>query len=181
MIQPLQFSQFVIEAPLSILSDFAPVTKDTAPQASDQLFMLAAHESKLGTYLKQLGKGSALGVYQMEPETVSWLVGDYLNRTKVTGFKACLHAFAFPDTFSPSGFNHALFAINLAAQTVAARALLWSKPEKLPNPADYPLGRSDLNYLKAHAAFAKKHWNTPAGKATPEDYLNAYLKHRPAT
>jgi hypothetical protein len=37
----------------------------------------AAQESKFGTYLKQLGLGYALGFFQMEEPTFSWLKSKY--------------------------------------------------------------------------------------------------------
>lgn len=126
-----------------------PVLKDMghySQAAENLLVMIAAHESKMGTYLKQID-GPALGIYQMEPTTARWLDDGY-------------------DYRSAQRLEDDLTA-NLLYQTALARVFFTRFEEPLPHEKD----------LQGLAAYAKKYWNTRAGKATPEDYLDAYEPH----
>lgn len=132
-----------------------PVLKDMgyySLAAENLLVMIAAHESKMGTYLKQVN-GPALGIYQMEPKTAAALL-EY----------ASVYAYT---SGSRSLAPEVDLAGNLLLQTALARKYLLSFEEALPHEED----------LEGLADYAKKYWNTRAGKATPEDYLDAYQPH----
>jgi len=116
------------------------------------LLMIAAHESGGFTYCKQVN-GPALGVFQMEPPTYRAVL-EYLERSG-----------RFPSIPRNLREERLVFDADFAA--AIARVYLVSKPEPLPEADD----------LDGLAEYAKKHWNTYLGKATPEQYHRAFLKH----
>ncbi|YCO01552.1 hypothetical protein ACB087_01255 [Vibrio sp. VNB-15] len=126
------------------------------PAAMNLILMIIAHESGKLTYAKQV-RGPALGFTQMEPATFRWLIkwlGDHRP-----------HLLEASKGFVPEPSpEHMIF--NPQYAVCMARLNLLRFPEPLP-PA---------NDLRALAAYAKKYWNTHAGKATDMDYLNAYLQ-----
>jgi len=116
------------------------------------LLMIAAHESGGFTYCKQV-RGPAIGLFQMEPATFDFIIG-YLKRTGK--YERINRAMIFERMLIDTEFAAAM-----------ARVYLLTIPEPLP----------DANDFDALARYAKKYWNTNAGKATPEKYLNDYLKY----
>ena len=131
-----------------------------SPEAEELLIMTMAHESKGGTYFKQMS-GPALGVYQMEPRTYDDIWAHYIaNNPKlmVLMLNACQYLQKPPAT-------HLLW--NLKLSTMMARVYYVRIREVIPE-ADNLTGLSE---------YAKKYWNTSMGKATPEDYLIAYNKY----
>jgi hypothetical protein len=62
---PKQLRELVIRPVLEYLHPDIPYSHE----AEDLLMMIAAHESHLGEYVKQV-QGPALGIYQMEPDTL---------------------------------------------------------------------------------------------------------------
>jgi len=125
-----------------------------SPAAVEILLMIAAHESKLGTYLRQR-QGPALGLFQIEPATERDIYANYLSyrqerRDLLLSYK------------TKSNINDMEF--NLAYQIVIARINLLRKPGALPNDPE------------TMARYLKKYWNTIKGTATALDYLEAYKK-----
>ena len=57
-----QFREYIVRAPLQLV-------KLWSADAEELLMMTAAQESHLGEFLRQVGSGPALGIYQMEPAT----------------------------------------------------------------------------------------------------------------
>lgn len=153
MINAKQLRELVVEPTLEYLDPEVPYSED----AVELLLMTAAHESRLGTYLKQVN-GPALGIYQMEPATHDDIYNNYLaykpRLEKLTGE---LHPYAFIT-------EHELLVTNLMYATAMARVHYYRVPEKLPPKED----------IKAMAVYAKRHYNTELGKATWEDYAEAY-------
>lgn len=117
------------------------------------LLMIAAHESGGFTYCRQGGNGPAIGLFQMEAPTYKHVL-EYLNRTG-----------KFPAVSRQLPFERMLTDATHAA--AIARVYLYTFPEPLPAPED----------LDGLAAYAKKYWNTTAGKATEADYKNAFIKY----
>lgn len=124
--------------------------------AENLLLMIAAHESKWGYYLAQM-KGPARGMYQMEGETHDDIVA-WVNRTNPLLFTKILEVCGMVRSAATAD----RMCSNLAYATAMARLFFLRFPEGLPSsPAD-------------QSAYAKKRWNTSAGKATADDYLKAY-------
>jgi hypothetical protein len=170
MIDFRQFREHVVQRTLRELDDCIPYSEE----AVDLLMMTAAHESKGGTFLKQV-QGPALGVYQMEPTTHEDIWDNYLeyNRkleVEISGF------------LPQAGLCYEELIANLTYSTAMARVHYFRVPEALPVMP--PLSKCiDLRhqeglYLWELAEYAKKHYNTVAGKATPEKYYQDYLAWR---
>ena len=118
--------------------------------AVELLMMIAAHESKLGTYLRQVN-GPALGIFQMEPETHDdvWENGD-----------SC-EANAYLLSYN---IECELLECDIRYQIFMARQKLFMISEPLPSS----------DHLNSMADYCKKHWNTELGKASACDYLHDY-------
>jgi len=121
------------------------------------ILMIVAHESGKFTYSKQV-RGPAMGFTQMEPATFFWLI-EWLGKTKP-------HLLDAMSMFGAVGEHNPLMMVVCPQYAVAAaRMNLLRFPERLPEADD----------LDGLARYAKKYWNTSAGKATEADYKNAYL------
>lgn len=130
------------------------------PECVELLCMLAAHESMLGKYRKQI-KGPALSLFQIEPRThnSTWDHCDSIDKlAKKLGIKRNLESLADDD-------RYAVFV---------ARCYLLMDKNPLPKT------------ICEMGEYAKTYWNnggddgddTNDGKASPEAYINAYIKWR---
>ena len=156
-----QFKEFIS----LVLSDLQEDTGDVivnTEEAQDLLFMTAAHESHLGTYLKQV-KGPACGAFQMEPLTHE----DHWNY--ITARKWLYNAMAAMNLEINTEASE--MTSNLKYAVVMARIHYYRKPEALPKKAGNP------RYLEELGEYAKKHYNTVLGKATAKEYLDDYIKY----
>lgn len=116
------------------------------------LEMIAAHESGGFTYQRQIN-GPALGLFQMEPRTFRDLCG-YVRRKQLK-----------LATEVPCSPYRLIFDPGFAA--AMARAFFLRFPEPIPNMQD----------IAALSHYAKLYWNTVRGKATPEQYANAWREY----
>ena len=122
--------------------------------AVELLMMIAAHESKLGTYIKQVG-GPALGIFQIEPAT---------HDDVFDNGDSCIH------NASLLGYDlecSEMLEYDLRYQILMARQKLFMISEPIP-PA---------NMVDDMSEYCKKYWNTESGKADAFDYFNAYLDY----
>ena len=129
--------------------------------AEKLLIMTAAHESMGFRYRRQVG-GPALSYFQIEPATLDDLYSNYLayrpNRQKVV------------DVFVPIGMNRREALEHDDRYACACARMIYARvAEALPDAGDEP----------ALAAYAKRYWNTPAGKATAAKYLADFRAHVP--
>jgi hypothetical protein len=125
--------------------------------AEDLLLGTAATESHLGFYDKQIN-GPALGLYQMEPSTLSDIYNNYLY-TRPTLLQTINQATA---TTGPD-LDHLRF--DPIYSTIMAR--IHYKRVKANLPA--------ANDLIGQAKYWKTYYNTALGKGTPEKYIRDYL------
>lgn len=119
-------------------------------EAVELLLMIAAHESHMGKYRRQLGGGPALGIYQIEPETHDsiWDHCDSIGKlAKLMNIKRDVSRLVNGDRYA----------------TFVARCYLLMDENPLPKTPE------------KMAQYCKDYWNR-TGAATPEDYLNAYIK-----
>lgn len=144
MINRQQFMDYVIIPALQQigLDSFA---------ARELVLGTALQESHL-TYLKQLGGGPALGVFQMEPATHDDIWKNFLHYNgslagKVQEITIETHA----DTL--------IHDLKYAA--AMCRIHYYRRPEAIPDQGD----------LEAQAAYWKQHYNTPLGAGTVEEYI----------
>lgn len=119
--------------------------------AVELLLMVAAHESGHFKYVQQIN-GPALGLFQMEPATYKE-IRKYMLR----------HEDRF-ELIKCSSAERMVIDVRYAA--AMARIFFMRFPEALPCATD----------TRGLAKYAKKYWNTEAGKATVNDYESAYLE-----
>lgn len=127
--------------------------------AVNLLLGTAAQESRFGTYLRQIGQGPALGVFQMEPATERDIWENFLR------YKPGL-AQKIKEATGASGPGQHL-RWNLAYQIAMARVHYLRQPGTLP--AD--------NDIAGLAAYWKQHYNTPLGKGTVEEFAANYRRY----
>jgi hypothetical protein len=159
MIDKHQLRELIVET----LQHFDQLTEGTVPysdEAVELLMMTAAHESKLGTYIRQIN-GPALGIFQMEPETYNDISENFLDYRPLLD-KAVIAMAPMGSATSEAADE---LAWNLKLQIIMARLHYYRVPEGLP---------VDIEGL---AEYAKEHYNTHLGKATKEKYLADYRNY----
>jgi len=128
--------------------------------AVNLLLGTAAQESHLGTYIKQIGDGPALGIFQMEPATEKDIWDNYIYfRPETENLVGDIAHVATPDSLHLQG--------NIIYQTVMARLHYRRKSES------FPLADDELGL----AAYWKNHYNTLKGKGTVEEFVYNYRKY----
>jgi len=147
MIDKDQLRDLIIIPTLHYLEPEIPFSQS----AVELLKMTAAHESRLGTYIAQVN-GPALGIYQMEPATEEDIQVNYLR-----------HRDYLDEKILQTG---QYLTSDLRYATAMARVHYYRDPEPLPEVGD----------VSGLANYAKRVWNTEAGKATEDDYFQAYKK-----
>lgn len=149
MLDKTQFRELVIRPTLRLLDLWSP--------AAEQLVLgTALVESRL-TYVRQLGGGPALGLYQCEPATLHDIIRNYLGfnstlRLKVNSLKAI--GVSLEDNL----VGNALFS------TAICRVHYRRIAAPLPETGDVP----------AMGAYWKHYYNTEGGKGKVKDYVNAW-------
>jgi len=138
-----------------------PITATRHPlysaDAEEILLMIAAHESILGRKLFQIGGGPGRGLFQVETRTM---------RDNYNHFIAAKPAL-FRQIREVSGVarpDKDQLTYNPLYGAIMARIWLYRRPGALPPAHDVP----------AMAEYARQHYNTTAGAATPEKYLTDY-------
>lgn len=118
-------------------------------EAVTAISMIVAHESKGGTYLRQLRGGPALGAIQMEPDTHddTWLHCDSIKkRAAMLGIRENVEALEY----------------DLRYNIFMARCRLLMDTRPLPRDEE------------GMARYLKGYWNSAGGKASSEEYLQDY-------
>lgn len=147
-----QFRTYVVKPVLEYLDMYSPAMENL-------IVGTALQESRL-TYLRQLGNGPAIGVYQMEPATFADHFNNYLVyhqglKTKLTGLRTGLY-----DNDAAELAGNLYFATAMAAIHYKRRL----KDAILPAATD----------IAGLAKIYKKFYNTPLGKATEEQFIQNY-------
>lgn len=127
----------------------------SSPAVVNLLLGTAAHESGF-QHIAQIGGGPALGLYQMEPATHDWLAKDWVSRRPGLAQRILTAT-------NTAGFDVGSLVDNLAYATAFCRLRYYAVPEALP-PND-PV---------ALARYWKRHYNTPGGAGTVEQWLYHY-------
>lgn len=135
------------------------------PALRELIMLTMAQESGLGTYLRQIGGGPAVGVCQMELATHNDIWQNFLK------FKTDLASKIKPlmsEASSVDKYFHEL-EFNLA-YAIAMTAVLYFRKlrswDKLPKQDD----------LAGLATLWKKHYNTPQGAGTESEAIENYKK-----
>ena len=125
--------------------------------AVNLLLGTAAQESHLGRWLVQHG-GPALGIYQMEPNTIRDINRYLSRRTDIRAKVGHLELSRRPKTINCEIIG------NLYLATALARIRYWYSPDPLPAAND----------VRGLANYWKKHYNTSRGKGSPEEFIANY-------
>lgn len=130
-------------------------------EAEDLLLGTVAQESLMGTYIKQLDDGPALGIYQMEPATYRDIWENYLKYREEL----------VDDILEVCGNLPVSDLIgNLYYATAMARIHYLRVPEALPI-------KDSLTYIEDLAHYWKKFYNTGLGKGTEKEFIENYKKY----
>ena len=142
--------------------------------ATQLLLATAAQESGFGTYIKQLGKGPALGVFEVEKATHDDLWKNNLRYKKPLAEKILDYVPARFDGL-PNGVmkefapipDASVMVWNLAYAILMARVHYLRVKEAIPGEGD----------IEGMWKYYKKYFNTPQGAATKEEFMQNYQKY----
>ena len=128
--------------------------------AVNLLLGTAAQESHFGTYLRQLGGGPALGVFQMEPDTEVDIWNNYLRyRLKLACTIQVCTSVGCSSIIALEG--------NLPYQIVMARIHYKRINEPLPDADD----------IDGLAQYWNQHYNRNPLAGTEEEFIRNYKKY----
>jgi hypothetical protein len=144
MLDVMQFRNLVIKPALKAINLYSPA-------AEELVLGTALQESRL-KYLHQLGRGPALGLFQMEPRTHNDIWTNYLRgKPDLAGALQRLAHKPGPDAM----ITDLLYAAGMC------RVHYRRVPAALPAEGDF----------EGQAAYWKKYYNTIYGAGTEEEYL----------
>jgi hypothetical protein len=152
MLNVTQFRQDIIKPTLEHLGMYS--------QAAENLLIGTAVQESGLRHLRQIGKGPALGVYQIEPATHDDVWSNYLLYRKEMSDRVDQL-----QTLHLAG-SKALIG-NLYYATAIARIIYYRRPEPLPEAGD----------IEALGHFWKAHYNTVKGKGSPHMFKLNYLEY----
>ena len=146
----LQYRDYVLRPTLTFIG--------MGGEAAEKLMLGTALQESNFMYLEQIGPGPARSLYQVEPKTHDSVWADFLVYRDV--HRAKIRQLMAPWPINP---KQQLYT-NRAYACAIARLVYYRRPEALPS-ADDPRGI---------AAYYKKWYNTPGGKATTDQFLVKY-------
>lgn len=126
-------------------------------KAAEELVLGTALQESHLTYLKQLGGGPALGVFQMEPATHDDIWDNFLTYRNELG----LIISELAGTCQSSEMTS-----NLAYACAMCRVHYFRVPDELPAAGD----------IAGQATYWKRHYNTPLGAGTVEEYMENWQR-----
>ena len=134
--------------------------------AEDLIIGTFAQESHLGKYIRQIGRGPALGVGQMEPRTHDDIWRNYLKyKTIYTWFKDMKEAYVVMSDGASIPDSEQL-EWNLAYMICMTRVHYLRVSERLPEEGDLP----------GYARYWKRYYNSYLGAGTPEEFLSNWSR-----
>lgn len=160
MIDIKQLRDYVIFPVLQYLHPEIPYSL-----AAEHLLLATAAQESHGEYLHQLGKGPAVGLWQMELATHD-LVWRWATKNQTLYEK--IAAIELPHFLGTHDARE--MAGNLYYGCAMARVLYRSIPEALPKPFD----------VEDMARYWKRYYNTPKGKGTEEEFIRNWNRIVPA-
>jgi len=132
-----------------------------SPKAVRLLVGTAAVESGLGTYLRQMNEGPALGVFQMEPATEEDIWSNFLAyRQALREALVAVTGVVRPDALH--------LRLNLIYQILMARVHYLRVAAPIPDVVD----------PAALGAYWKDYYNTRAGRGHVAHFVAAWDRHR---
>lgn len=148
MLDIKQFRELILKPALTVVEGYTPA-------AEELVLGTAIQESRL-QYIKQLGTGPALGVFQMEPATHNDIWTNYMAYRKELAEQ--VKSLAAPITAIHPSANELIG--NLWYAAAMCRVHYRRVPEPLPQAGDVP----------GMAAYWKEYYNTIEGAGTEEEY-----------
>ena len=149
MLDPNQFTKHIIRPALEAI--------DLYSKAAEELLLgTAIQESRL-VYLKQIGGGPALGLFQMEPATHDDIWDNYLDY-KDTLFDK-VYVLACRQPVDPHDMIW-----NLYYAAAMCRIHYYRVPEALPEAGDY----------EGMAKYHKQYYNTPLGSTKLSESIEVF-------
>lgn len=109
------------------------------------------------TMLKQMGKGPALGICQMEPDTHDWLINDWLMHRPALLVK--IHEWSVSMSAGEMTWN-------MAYAVAMCRVRYYTDAQPLPAADD----------LMGLANYWKRVYNTVEGKGRPMEFITKYQR-----
>ncbi|WP_137169381.1 hypothetical protein [Marinomonas sp. FW-1] len=153
-----QLREYVVLPTLSNLGMYS--------EAAEQLVMGTITQESRATHLKQLGKGPALGLIQMEPATHADLWRNFIKyKSSLQDDLRALLSGEADSVFEVCGVPDELELMSNIKYAVAmCRVHYWRKPQSLPEP----------NNIKALGEYWKDHYNTIHGAGTVHEFINNF-------
>ncbi len=134
------------------------VDLDLHSESAENLLMgTAAQESGLGEYIRQLGGGPALGIFQMEPNTFNDIVQNYLQYKPEMAKKVMAIS-------GVNAFRSEYLEYNLALSICMCRVHYLRVPARISDD------------LTGWAKYWKEHYNTRIGKGTEKEFVRNFKK-----
>ena len=146
-----------------------PVLKQLEPEipysiAAENLLMgTCAQESRMGSFVVQVGNGPAQGIFQMEPDTENDIWENYLFYRKELNDKI-MYQIGCVNNQHP---NLNEMVGNLYYQVAMARVHYYRVPMAMP----------EEDNVEQMAHYWKIYYNTPDGKGTIEEFVENYNRY----
>lgn len=144
MINPNQLFEYIVQPTLKEIDMYSK-------SAAALVMGTCAQESDMGTYIKQLNGGPAIGIYQMEPATFSDVM-DYITR------KGKIKIFH-------NSSEQLLYDLKFA--TTMCRVFYWRFEERLP----------EHNDVEGLARYWKKYYNTHLGAGEEHEFSENFVRY----
>ncbi len=134
--------------------------------AAEQLVLGTIAQESHGSYLKQLGKGPALGLIQMEPATHKDLWINFIKyKRAIKNALLVMTSDSVDECYEVNGWpDHVALIWNLRYAIAMCRVHYYRKPQTLPKASD----------ISALATYWKEHYNTVHGAGTVEEFINNF-------
>lgn len=153
-----QFREYVVAPALEQIGAYS--------LAADQLVVGTLAQESNGTYIKQLGKGPAMGLFQMEPATHKDLWLNFIRyRPVLRDALLDMTSDSFDRNYDEHGWpDHMALVWNNRYAAAMCRAHYIRKPQELPKA-------NDINGL---ALYWKRHYNTHLGAGTVKEFVKNF-------
>ena len=129
----------------------------------------AAQESAMGTYIKQLGRGPAVGIFQMEPATHDDIWDNYLRYKGSLSMKVreLIPPCSVTQRDGITAASATLMTSDMMYAAAMCRIHYLRVPSRLPETAA----------PEALAQYWKKYYNTPLGRGTEHEFVKNYARY----
>tara|TARA_R110001583_G_scaffold51915_1_gene161596 strand:+ start:501 stop:1019 length:519 start_codon:yes stop_codon:yes gene_type:complete len=134
--------------------------------AAEQLVLGTIAQESHGSYLKQLGKGPALGLIQMEPATHRDLWVNFVKyKRAIRDALLVMTSDSVDECYEQNGWpDHVALIWNLRYAIAMCRVHYYRKPQALP----------EVHNIRALGEYWKDHYNTIHGAGTVEEFINHF-------